>query len=195
MRKAHDEKPWVRERMRQEIRSSPQYQALSPLCCYAVPKTRKYKKIEPWAVSSKNQRTRKIDARKNKVAVAGSRAKFRQSVRRRISDRAKLYSLARRRFIDRAKLNSLARRCFPDRAKLNSLARRRFPSRAKFRQSHAKSYRARAKKEDSGGDSRAEESSRAARRESSREYSVARVKVNDLAQNSAPDRTDCMDSD
>ena len=30
MRKAHNEKPWVRERMRQENRSSPQCQALSP---------------------------------------------------------------------------------------------------------------------------------------------------------------------
>ena len=43
--------------------------------------------------------------------------------------------------------------------------------------------------------SRVEESSRAARRESSREDSEARAKVNDLARKPAPDRTDCTDSD
>ena len=54
--------------MRQENRSSPQCVALSPqVAAMLFQKTKKHKKIKPWAVSSKNRRTCKIDARKIKL--------------------------------------------------------------------------------------------------------------------------------
>ena len=154
--------------MRQEIRSSPQCQALSPqLTAMLFQKTRKHKKIEPWVVSSKKSDNTQNRCKKNKVAVAGFRAKFWQSTRRRIADRAKLYSLARRRFLDRVK----------------------------FRQFCAKSYRARVKKQDSCGDSRAEESSRAAHRESSRKDSEALCESKQSHAKLWQDHTDCTDSE
>ena len=60
MRKAHDEKPWVRERMRQEIRSSPQYQALPQLAAMLFQKIREHKKSQSKLIVVTESRAKKF---------------------------------------------------------------------------------------------------------------------------------------
>ena len=67
MRKAHDEKPWVQERMRQENRSSPQCQAFvsnSLLCCSTKSENTNIWNREPLA--TKIRKNEKSNAEKYK---------------------------------------------------------------------------------------------------------------------------------
>ena len=88
---------------RQEIRSSPQYQALSQLSIMLFQKTRKHKKIEPWTVSSKKiENTQNLNKRIK--SLSQSFAWNSDSLREEVLQLARSSdSLARRRFTDRAK--------------------------------------------------------------------------------------------
>ena len=151
----------------------------SLLCCSK--KIRKHKNMEPWAVSNKNPKIRKVECGKIKWCHRISREIPDSLARRRIPARAKVYSLARRRIWP-------ARRYTVSREDVFSVAR----SSNSLAWDHTEPAR---RKEIPAAISRAEQSSRAARRESSREDSEARAKLKDLARKPAPGRTDCTDND
>ena len=152
--KTYEESPWwetmgARENETRNLEVLHNIKLCPHFAVMLFQKTRKHKKIEPWAVSTKKSENTQNQCKKIN-SLSQSFARNSDSLREVVLQIAR-------------SSDSLARRCFPDRAKL---------------------YTARAKKQDSCVDSRAEESSRAAQRESSREDSEARAKVNDLARNS-----------
>ena len=109
--------------MRQENRSSPKCQALSPqLAAMLFQKIRKHKNIEPWAVSSKNLRIRKIDARKIKL-LSQDFARNSDSLREEGFQIARRYTVSREDILSRAKTFPRPREIKQSRAKILSRLR------------------------------------------------------------------------
>ena len=158
------------------------FKLLSPTRCYAVPKKiRKHKNMEPWVVSSKNPKRRKIESRQIKLLSQDFARNSWQA-------RAKKDPGSREDKQSRAKMNPRSREIKQCRAKILSRSREAQTVSREIIQSPREERRFWRR-------SRAQRNLLARLAENLRAKILRRrAKVNDLARNSAPDRTDCTDS-